>query len=330
MQPFVVSLGDPAGVGPEVTARAWAARHDAALPPFFAVGDIASVRAVWDGPIAEIDGADQAHGAFGDALPIWHVEDSGELAPGTPTTEGAHCALHALELGVGLARSGGVAGLITAPVSKDQLYRVGFSHPGQTEFIADRCGVSLSNAIMMLAGPTLRVVPITGHMPLRDVAATLSVELIVARAQAAAKGITRCFGIAAPRLAMAGFNPHAGEAGALGREEIDVIIPAIEQLRAEGLDVTGPHSPDAMFTDDARAGYDAALCMYHDQALIPLKALHFDAGVNLTLGLPIVRTSPDHGTAFDIAGSGKASPGPMIAAIQMAASIAQCRADCSA
>jgi 4-hydroxythreonine-4-phosphate dehydrogenase len=330
LQPFVVSLGDPAGVGPEITARAWERRREANLPPFFAVGDTASLRAVWDGPIRAIDSADTAGSAFDDALPVWHVEDSGPLTPGQPTPEGAHCALHSLELGVGLARSGEVQGLITAPVSKDQLYRVGFTHPGQTEFIADRCGVGRSNAIMLLAGSGLKVVPITVHMPLRDVADTLTADLIVAKAQATAKGMLRSFGIERPRMAIAGFNPHAGEAGALGREEIETIIPAIERLRDEGFDVTGPHSPDAMFTADARALYDVALCMYHDQALIPLKALYFDEGVNLTIGLPIVRTSPDHGTAFAIAGQGKASPGPMIAAIAMAADIARNRGECDA
>jgi 4-hydroxythreonine-4-phosphate dehydrogenase len=215
-------------------------------------------------------------------------------------------------------------------VCKDQLYRVGFTHAGQTEFIADRCGVSRTNAVMMLAGPGLRVVPITVHVPLRDVPELLSIELVVARAQAAARGLAKSFGIDQPRLALAGLNPHAGENGAIGSEEQDILIPAIARLVEEGLIVTGPHSPDAMFTPDARASYDAALCLYHDQALIPLKALYFDEGVNITLGLPIVRTSPDHGTAFNIAGQHKASAGPMIAAIRMATDIARHRAaaDC--
>ncbi|MFM6853826.1 MAG: 4-hydroxythreonine-4-phosphate dehydrogenase PdxA [Sphingopyxis sp.] len=326
MQPFVVSLGDPAGVGPEVTARAWEARDRLNLPPFMAVGDAASIRATWAGPIALIDGASQCAAAFPDALPVWHIEDSGPLTPGQPTIEGAHCALHSLELGVGLARSEEAAALITAPVCKDQLYSVGFTHAGQTEFIADRCGVSRTNAVMVLAGPGLRVVPITVHVPFRDVPDLLTQDLIVVRAQAAARGLARSFGIANPRLALAGLNPHAGENGALGSEEQEILIPAIARLREEGMMITGPHSPDAMFTPDMRAQYDAALCLYHDQALIPLKALYFDEGVNLTLGLPIVRTSPDHGTAFNIAGTGMASPGPMISAIQMAQTICQTRA----
>lgn len=327
MQPLAISLGDPAGVGPEVTARAWEARDSANLPPFFALGDIESVRAVWTGPVTQIDSADQAEGIFGSALPVWHIEDSGPLTPGEPTPEGAHCALHSLELGIGLARSDDVMGLVTAPVSKDQLYKIGFTHAGQTEFIADRCGVSRTNAVMMLAGPGLKVVPITVHVPFRDVPGLLCEELIVARAQAAARGIAKSFGIKNPRLALAGLNPHAGENGAIGTEEQEILIPAIARLAEEGLIVTGPHSPDALFTPDARASYDAALCLYHDQALIPLKALYFDEGVNVTLGLPIIRTSPDHGTAFNIAGQNKASGGPMIAAIRMAQEIAGHRAD---
>lgn len=326
MLPIVITLGDPAGVGPEIVGRAWQDRRNRGLSPFFAVGDAASIRRVWDGPIAAIDHADQAAEHFDSALPVWHVEDSGPLTPGVPTIEGAHCALHSLELGVGLARSNEVAALVTGPICKDQLYRVGFTHAGQTEFIADRCGVSRTNAVMMLAGPGLKVVPITVHVPLRDVPGLLCEELIVARAQAAARGLARSFGIAHPRLALAGLNPHAGENGSIGTEELEILIPALARLAEEGLTVTGPHSPDALFTPAMRATYDAALCLYHDQALIPLKALHFDEGVNVTLGLPIVRTSPDHGTAFDIAGRGIASPGPMIAALQMAADIARHRA----
>jgi 4-hydroxythreonine-4-phosphate dehydrogenase len=326
VQPFVVSLGDPAGVGPEITAGAWQARQTANLPPFVAVGDIESIRRIWDGPIAQVDSAEAAVPLFSEALPVWHIEDSGGVSPGSPTLEGAHCALHSLELGIGVARSGQAEGLITAPVCKDQLYKVGFTHAGQTEFIADRCGVSRTNAVMMLAGPGLKVVPITVHVPLAEVSGLLTIDLVVARAQATARGIARSFGIEQPRLALAGFNPHAGENGAIGSEEIDVLIPALERLREEGLNISGPHSPDALFTPAARETYDAALCCYHDQALIPLKALYFDEGVNLTLGLPIVRTSPDHGTAFNIAGQGKASAGPMIAAIKMAEQIARTRA----
>lgn len=245
------------------------------------------------------------------------VPDS-TVPPGSLDLVGARNALDALEIAVGLTRSGAASGLVTGPVSKSRLYSVGFVHPGQTEFVAERCGVSSELVAMMLAGPTLRVIPVTTHIPLADVPAALSVEGIVAKGRAAIRGLQRQFGIAAPRLAVAGLNPHAGENGALGREEIDIILPAIERLREDGHDVTGPHPPDVMFYAPRRKDYDAALCMYHDQALIPLKTLHFDDGINVTLGLPIVRTSPDHGTAFDIAGKNLADPGAMIAAIRTA------------
>jgi 4-hydroxythreonine-4-phosphate dehydrogenase len=216
---------------------------------------------------------------------------------------------------------------VTAPVSKAQLYAIGFSYAGQTEFIAERCGVAPDNAVMMLAGPTLRVVPVTTHIPLASVPNMLSIELIVSKARTTAKVLTRDFGIVQPRLAIAGLNPHAGESGMIGREEIDIIIPATEILRAEGIAVIGPLPADALFHARARATYDAAICMYHDQALIPLKALHFDEGVNMTLGLPIVRTSPDHGTAFAIAGRNLANPGAMVSSIRMAADAARSRLD---
>lgn len=325
MNPLAVALGDPAGVGPEIVAKAWARRESLALPAFFAVGDVRSIAAVWHGPIARVSEPAEACRIFPDALPLIQVEDAGEIVPGQPNMPGARCSFDALELAAGLARTGAASALVTAPVSKAQLYAAGFAHPGQTEFIAERCGVSADNTVMMLAGPTLRTVPVTTHVPLRDVSAMLSVDLIVAKARATERGLTRNFGIAAPRLAVAGFNPHAGEGGALGREEIDFIIPAIEMLRAEGIDVIGPLAADTMFHARARQAYDAAICLYHDQALIPLKTLHFDEGVNTTLGLPIVRTAPDHGTAFDIAGQDRADPGAMIAAIRLAADCARIR-----
>jgi 4-hydroxythreonine-4-phosphate dehydrogenase len=324
--PLAVSMGDPAGVGPEIIAKAWAARELHRLPPFFAVGDARAIEAVWSGPIRRIDSPIDAVAAFEEALPVISVADAGEITPGQPDVEDARCALESLELAVGLTRSGAASGLVTGPVSKAQLYRIGFTHPGQTEFVAERCGIAKQNAVMMLAGPTLRVVPITTHIPLAEVASHLSTELIVAKAQATARGLTRNFGIERPRLAFAGFNPHAGESGEIGREEIELIEPAIAQLVEEGIDAVGPFAADSMFHARARAGYDAALCCYHDQALIPLKALHFDEGVNMTLGLPIVRTSPDHGTAFGIAGQDIAEPGAMIAAIGLAAEAAARRA----
>ena len=314
--PLAVSLGDPAGIGAEVVAKSWERRREENLPPFFAVGDVAAIEAVWRGPIAVIGEPGDARDYFDNALPIIRVS-GGSGIPGEPTLEGARNALDSLEFAVGLTRSGAAAAVVTGPVSKQQLYAIGFSHPGQTEFVAERCGVAADSVAMMLAGPTLKVIPVTGHVPLEEVAALLTVERIVAKARAAIKGLQRQFGIAQPRIAVAGLNPHAGEAGALGRQEIEVIQPAMERLAEEGYDLVGPVPPDIMFHSRKRAGYDAALCMYHDQALIPLKTLHFDEGINITLGLPIVRTSPDHGTAFDIAGKNLADPGAMIAAIRI-------------
>jgi len=328
--PLAVAMGDPAGVGPEVTAKAWKARELHSLAPFFAVGDERAIAAVWDGPTIRIFDPEEAAGVFSTALPVISVADMGEITPGKPDVDGARCALQSLELAFGLTRSDAAGGLITGPVSKAQLYDIGFTHPGQTEFVAERCGVSSENAVMMLAGPTLRVVPITVHVALADVPGLLSVELIVAKARVTARGLYRNFGIEKPRLAFAGLNPHAGEGGAIGREEIEILRPAIAQLRDEGIDAVGPFAADTMFHPRGRAGYDVAMCCYHDQALVPLKTLHFDDGVNTTLGLPIVRTSPDHGTAFGIAGKDEANPGAMIAAIRMAALATQRRAELAA
>lgn len=327
-RPIAISMGDPAGIGPEIVAKAWAARMVRGLPAFVAVGDVRAVERVWHGPIARIETMDAAITAFDRALPVLHIADAGEIVPGRPDLDGASCALHSLEVAAGLARSGAACALVTGPVSKAQLYQIGFTHPGQTEFVAERCGIARENAVMLLAGPSLRVVPMTTHVPLADVPRLLTIELVLAKAIATARGITRNFGIARPRLAFAGLNPHAGEGGAIGREEIDVIVPAIQRLRDDGIDATGPFAADTMFHPRARATYDVALCAYHDQALVPLKTLHFDEGVNMTLGLPIVRTSPDHGTAFAIAGRNVAEPGAMIAAIAMAGEAAARRSAC--
>ncbi|HEY0164240.1 MAG TPA: 4-hydroxythreonine-4-phosphate dehydrogenase PdxA [Sphingomicrobium sp.] len=317
--PLAVSLGDPAGIGAEVIAKCWDNRARFELPPFVAIGDPRSLAAVWDGPLAIIDDLQEADSAFDVGLPVIQLAAAEADLPGHPSVAGAHCSLDSLEIAVGLARSGSAAGVVTGPVSKEQLYGIGFSHPGQTEFVAERCGVAASNVAMMLAGPTLRTVPVTTHLPLAKAIGALTTALIESRARAALRGLQRSFGIENPRLAIAALNPHAGEGGALGREEIEIIEPAIATLLAEGWRVTGPHPADTMFHPSARAKYDAALCMYHDQALIPLKALHFEEGVNVTLGLPIIRTAPDHGTAFNIAGQDRADPRAMAAAIRLAA-----------
>jgi 4-hydroxythreonine-4-phosphate dehydrogenase len=330
MQPLAVTLGDPSGIGPEVIAKAWAARESrGGLPPFFAVGDMHAISAVWDGPVTRIFDPSDCAGLFNDALPCLHVDEGCTAVPGLPTLEGARSAFHALEIATGLVRAESAGALVTGPVSKAQLAAVGFTYPGQTEFVAERCGIARANTVMMLAGPSLRVVPLTIHMALRDVAGAISADLIRNRAIVTARGLHRCFGIRHPRLAVAALNPHAGESGHMGDEEERIIAPAIAALREDGLNISGPYPADALFTARARTTYDAALCMYHDQALIPIKTLDFDAGVNITLGLPIVRTSPDHGTAFDIAGKNMADPGAMIAAISMARDAQVCRRACA-
>jgi 4-hydroxythreonine-4-phosphate dehydrogenase len=325
--PLAVSLGDPAGIGPEVIAKCWDLRDQFCLAPFVAIGDPRSIAAVWDGPIELVDDPRQVDSAFDVGLPLIQLNAAHADIPGHPSVAGAHCSLDCLEIAVGLARSGSASAVVTGPVSKEQLYSIGFQHPGQTEFVAERCGVAGSNVAMMLAGPTLRTVPVTTHLPLELVSRQLTSALIEARGRAALRGLQRNFGIVEPRLAVSGLNPHAGEGGQLGTEEIEIIEPAIAALAADGWRVSGPHPADTMFHASARANYDAALCMYHDQALIPIKALHFQDAVNVTLGLPIVRTAPDHGTAFDIAGQDRADPRPMAAAIRMAAESASLRAE---
>ncbi len=318
-KPFAISCGDPAGVGPEIIVKSWKQRATAGLKPFFVIGNFADFDRLAGVPVRKIEQPMDAREVFEQALPVLHIHEAAAAVPGEASLDGAQCSLHALEIACGMARSGDAGAVITAPVSKTQLYKIGFRYPGQTEFVSERCGIARENAVMMLAGPTLRVVPMTTHIALKDVPEHFTEKLIVSCARAAAKAMVRNFGIAHPRIAVAGLNPHAGESGNLGNEEQRIMQPAINQLREEGMDITDPLPPDTMFHAEARAKYDVALCPYHDQALIPLKTLHFFDGVNMTLGLPIVRTSPDHGTAFNIAGQNIADPRSMIAAIQMAA-----------
>lgn len=318
-KPFAVSCGDPAGVGPEIIGKSWQQRVEAGLKPFFVIGNYADFERLPDVPARKIEQPGEAGDIFDDALPVFHIHEADAAVPGEATMDSAQCSLHALEIACGLARSGDAGAVVTAPVSKTQLYKIGFRYPGQTEFVSERCGIARENAVMMLAGPSLRVIPMTTHIPLADVPEQLTGPLIIARARAAEKALIRNFGIAKPRIAVAGLNPHAGESGNLGDEEQRIMQPAIDALREEGLDISDLMPADTMFHEEARQQYDVALCPYHDQALIPLKTLHFFDGVNITLGLPIVRTSPDHGTAFNIAGRNIADPRSMIAAIQMAA-----------
>ena len=324
--PLAVSLGDPAGVGPELVVTAWARRVELALPPFAVIGGAAVLAAAarargLTAPLAGVISLADVAAAFPDALPVLAGPDA-DYTPGLPTAEGARLALASLEQAVAAALAGEAAALVTMPVAKAELAKVGFRHPGQTEFVAAACGVAAEEAVMMLAGPSLRAVPLTVHCALAEVSGLLSEALIVGKGRILAAALRRDFGIAAPRLAVCGLNPHAGEQGRIGAEDAVIIAPAIARLRAEGIDATGPHPADALFAPRSRASFDAALAMYHDQALIPVKALDFDQGVNITLGLPIVRTSPDHGTAFALAGKGLADAGATIAALRMAGEIA--------
>lgn len=329
--PLALSLGDPAGIGPELIAEAWSRRHTLAVAPFVVLGGARVLQGAarsrgLDLPIIPVESMDAVDAALFDrGLPVLSRED-GDYTPGQPSLAGAQLALHSLTEACRVVREGDAAALVTMPVAKSQLALAGFEHPGQTEFLAQQCGVSQRDAVMMLAGPSLRAVPLTVHCPLGEVPRLLSGELIIRKARIVAQALRDDFGIDKPRLALAGLNPHAGEDGLMGDEEIRIIAPAIAALRAEGIDATGPHPGDALFTARARANYDVALAMYHDQALIPLKALDFDEGVNVTLGLPIVRTSPDHGTAFSIAGQGVADPGATFAALRMAGECAVRRA----
>ncbi|MCX7865161.1 MAG: 4-hydroxythreonine-4-phosphate dehydrogenase PdxA [Novosphingobium sp.] len=329
--PLALSLGDPAGIGPELILQCWLRRKAEALAPFFVAGGGGilnkAARVIAPGlPVIPIAHVKEAIPAFARGLPVLGPAHDGAWQPGQPDEEGARLALDSLRQATRLVVEGKAAALVTAPVSKAWLAAIGFACPGQTEFLASACGVAPDDAVMMLAGPSLRTVPLTIHVPLSEVPALLSVELITRRARIVAQALRRDFGIKRPRLAVAGLNPHAGENAMFGDEERQIIAPAIARLREEGIEASGPHSADALFSPRARAGYDVALCMYHDQALIPVKALDFDQGVNVTLGLPILRTSPDHGTAFAIAGKGLADPGAMIAAIRMAGACAARRA----
>jgi 4-hydroxythreonine-4-phosphate dehydrogenase len=328
--PLAVSIGDPAGVGPELLAEAWTRRGEEGLSPFFAVGGAmilaaAAARRGIDAPIERVADLAKVSEVFFRALPVLDGAD-GTYSPGEPGRGGASLALASLTEAAQLAVSGEAGGLVTGPIAKARLAEVGFVHPGQTEFVAEACGVGFDDAVMMLAGPRLRTVPLTVHLALRDVPQALNADLIARRCRIVAAALKHDFGLSSPRLAIAALNPHAGEDGRFGDEERRIIAPAIAALQAEGIAVTGPHPADALFAPHARGDYDVALCMYHDQALIPLKALDFDNGVNVTLGLPIIRTSPDHGTAFAIAGKRKAHPGATIAALRMAGECAARRA----
>ncbi|MCA3561635.1 MAG: 4-hydroxythreonine-4-phosphate dehydrogenase PdxA [Aestuariivirga sp.] len=320
--PLILTSGEPAGVGPEITAAAWAALRQEPACAFALLGDATYWRSRNPGlAIAEIATPGEAGAAFAAALPVLHRPLAVHPTPGLIAHGTAPQVIAAIDEAVDMAFSGAAGGIVTNPIQKEALYGAGFRHQGHTDYLAHlsaRHGQPVQE-VMMLVADGLRAIPVTVHIPLKDVPAQLTREAILGQARVTAHGLARYFGIAKPRLAFTGLNPHAGENGAMGREEIEVIRPAIDTLRAEGFHVLGPLSADTAFHAEARAAYDAVLCMYHDQALIPVKTLDFHGGINVSLGLPFIRTSPDHGTALGIAGTHTANPKSLIAAIRLAA-----------
>ena len=327
-RPLALTLGDPAGIGPDIALAAWVARTRETVPPFVLVGDpaVLAARARMLGlaiPIIELPeiGAGVRH--FPHALPVLPIAYESDVVAGQPDRSAAPAITQSIERAVSLAREGAARAVVTNPIAKAVLYGAGFPFPGHTEYLAALAspkGKPL-HPVMMLVSPRLRVVPVTIHVPLKEVPGLLTRELVITTIAITADALTHYFGVKRPRLAVSGLNPHAGEGGSLGREEIDVIEPAIEEARAIGFDVGGPYPADTMFHEAARATYDAAICMYHDQALAPFKTLAFEEGVNVTLGLPFIRTSPDHGTAFSLAGTGRASPRSLIEALRLASAM---------
>jgi 4-hydroxythreonine-4-phosphate dehydrogenase len=328
-KPLALTQGDPAGIGPEIALKAWLKRREHALPAFAVITDPDFMRATaatlgLPVPIEAVDAAESA-AAFERALPVVPLGMRVQSAPGRPVPASAEATIASIERAVDLVRSGGAGALVTNPIAKSVLYSAGFSHPGHTEylaFLAAPRGEAPPRPVMLLWSEALAVVPVTIHVPLRDVPRLLTRDLIVETARIVAHDMKRRFGLLRPRLALTGLNPHAGEDGGLGEEDKRVIAPAVAALKAEGVDASGPHPADTLFHARARAGYDVALAMYHDQALVPIKTIAFDEAVNVTLGLPFLRTSPDHGTAFDIAGRGVARPDSLIAALRLAARLA--------
>ena len=326
-------MGEPAGIGGEIALKAWL-RRQIGLPVFFVIDDperlerLAALTEIAV-PIRAIEAPEEASDVFSSALPVLVQSLDAPAIPGKPDPANAPAVIAAIERAVDLVAKCRAAAVVTNPVHKDSLYTSGFRFPGHTEFLAHLAAIRTA-PIMMLACSELRVVPVTIHMSLREAVDAITTEGIVAAATVVRAALSQDFGVAEPRLAVAGLNPHAGEDGAMGREEATIIAAAIDRLRANGIDAFGPMAPDAMFSARARKGYDAAICMYHDQALIPIKAIDFDGAVNVTLGLPFVRTSPDHGTALNIAGTGTANEASLVAALRMAAEVAGRRAAASA
>ena len=327
-KPLALTSGEPAGVGPDITLEAWLRRKELKLPPFYLLGDRhylehrAKILGL-DVKLANVR-AEEALETFANALPVVATGHAATARPGQPDDSSADAALASIRHAVGDVASGRASAVVTNPIAKSVLYRAGFRHPGHTEFLAElaAAGGRTPQPVMMLWSPALVVVPVTIHLSLREAMAQLSRDLIVTTARIVVADLKARLGLARPRLAVSGLNPHAGEDGSLGNEELTIVAPAIEILRSEGFEVRGPLPADTMFHGAARKTYDCAICMYHDQALIPVKTLAFEEAVNVTLGLPFIRTSPDHGTAFDIAGTGKANPSSLIAALRLAARMA--------
>jgi 4-hydroxythreonine-4-phosphate dehydrogenase len=328
--PLALSMGDPAGIGIEITLKAWLGRAEHDLVPFvlFADAEVVAASIAARGlniPVVRLDKLADAMRHFSKHLPVFHVPCAAPVAPGKPDSHNGTAVIQAIDLAVAAVVRGEAAAIVTNPIAKHVLHGAGFRHPGHTEYLAHLASQHYSGQsyrpVMMLAAddPTLRVVPMTIHEPLAKVPGMITPALIIETTRITHRALLEQFGMPRPRIAIAGLNPHAGENGSIGTEDRDIIAPAIAALRAEGMAVTGPHSADTLFHAPARATYDAVICMYHDQALIPIKTLAFDTGVNLTLGMPFVRTSPDHGTAFDIAGRGTASSTSLVAALKMAA-----------
>jgi 4-hydroxythreonine-4-phosphate dehydrogenase len=327
-KPLALTSGEPAGIGPDITLKAWVRRDELKLPAFYWLGDAASLdrraRALGlDVRIVEVV-PENAGETFADALPVVATGHVATARPGQPDESSAGAALASIRQAVKDVMAGRASAVVTNPIAKNVLYRAGFRHPGHTEYLAELAATNNSTPqpVMMLWSPALAVVPVTIHVSLREALEQLSSELIISTARIVATDLKTYFGLADPRLAVSGLNPHAGEEGSLGTEDSTVVAAAVEQLRGEGLDARGPLPADTMFHDAARRTYDCAICMYHDQALIPIKTLAFEDAVNVTLGLPFIRTSPDHGTAFDIAGTNKPNPSSLIAALRLAARMA--------
>jgi 4-hydroxythreonine-4-phosphate dehydrogenase len=327
--PLALTIGEPAGIGPDLTLGVWRRRVELDLPAFYLIGDVdflaARARALGlDIPLAAVT-PEQASAAFARALPVVALDLAVTAAPGKPDATSAPAAIASIRRAVADVMAGRAGAIVTNPVAKNVLYRSGFAEPGHTEFLArlvqEATGKHL-RPVMMLWSPELAVVPVTIHLPLKDVVSALTTELIVETGRIVARDLALRFRIGRPRIALAGLNPHAGEDGALGDEDAKIVAPAVARLKADGIDAHGPFPADTLFHERARATYDVAMCMYHDQALIPIKTLAFDHAVNVTLGLPFVRTSPDHGTAFDIAGKGSADPSSLVAALILAARLA--------